>query len=420
MTNLDANRQFATEVVRRLAAAGHQSLWAGGCVRDFMLNRTPGDFDVATTARPDQVRAIFGQKRTLAVGESFGVIVVLGPRDVSPVEVATFRTEGPYLDGRRPDSVEFCTPQEDAQRRDFTINGMFFDPLTEQVHDFVGGMTDVQAGVIRAIGDPAARFAEDKLRLLRAVRFTATLGFRLDETTSLAIAQHAESIKVVSAERIGQELRRMLSHRNRSQAVRLMRDLHLLSQIVPELCVAWTEANSEDQSLAAIAHLGEVSFEAATATLLHPLIIGGENMKQRTSGVKAICKRLRLSNEEIDRIVWIVDNLSQLDGLTSAPQARIKRLLSQPGAVELLAVSQAIRLAYELETHDVEFATRVLETTPPDQLKPPPIVTGATLRAWGLEPGPRFRVILDNLYDRQLNGEIGDLAAARAAFAADD
>lgn len=416
MTDLDANRKFAIEVVRKLTDAGHKSLWAGGCVRDFMLNRTPGDFDVATTARPDQVRAIFSHQRTLAVGASFGVIVVLGPGQVSPVEVATFRTEGVYLDGRRPDSVEFCTPEEDARRRDFTINGMFFDPLTEQVHDFVGGMVDLQAGVIRAIGDPAARFDEDKLRMLRAVRFTATLGFRLDEQTALAVTKHAESIKVVSAERIAQELRRMLSHRNRSQAIRLMRDLHLLAEIIPELTAEWSQNPNAERLLAAISHLEDVSFEAAAATLLHGLIQNGAESKQRTGRVNAICKRLRLSNDEIDRIVWIVDNLDQIEGLRGASQARIKRLLSQPGAAELIAVSAAIRLANEHDTGDVDFAKRVLETTSPVELKPPPIVTGATLRSWGLEPGPSFKVILECMYDRQLNGGLRDLSDARAIF----
>ncbi len=417
MPTLDDNRQFATDVVRKLAAAGHKSLWAGGCVRDFMLNRTPGDFDVATTARPDQVRKIFGHKRTLAVGANFGVIVVLGPKSVSPVEVATFRTEGPYLDGRRPESVEFCTPEEDAQRRDFTINGMFFDPLKEQVHDFVGGMQDLQAGVLRAIGDPAARFDEDKLRMLRAVRFTATLGFRLDSETAVAVERHAESIKVVSAERIAQELRRMLSHHNRGQAVRLMRDVNLLQQVLPEVMQLWSDQKTAETTLAAVSHLEDAaSFESAAATLMHQLVDIGDDHKQRTRTLNEICHRLRLSNDETNRIVWLVHNLREIAGLSSASQARIKRLLCQPGAAELLGVSRAVALSKEESTDDVDFAAKFLASHSEDELKPAPIVTGGTLREWGMTPGPKFKVILDDMYDRQLNGEIHDLAEAKTVF----
>ncbi len=205
MPPTDRNREFAGEVVSRLKQAGHQALWAGGCVRDYLLGRVPKDYDVATDARPEEVRQIFGHRRTLAVGASFGVIVVRGPRGVADVEVATFRTEGPYLDGRRPESVTFATPEEDAKRRDFTINGMFFDPLAQQVLDYVGGERDLGAGIVRAIGDPHDRVREDKLRMLRAVRFAANLDFELDPITASAVREMADQLTVVSAERITQE-----------------------------------------------------------------------------------------------------------------------------------------------------------------------------------------------------------------------
>src|SRR5690606_34637150 len=234
----DANplRIFATDVVRQLTDAGYVALWAGGCVRDLMLGRAPQDYDVATNARPEQVREVFGRRRTHAVGESFGVILVLeSGRKGRQVEVATFRTEGVYSDGRRPDSVEFCTPEEDARRRDFTINGMFFDPLHERVLDYVGGEADLGQGIVRAIGDAHDRMSEDKLRMLRAVRFTATFDFHLDETTAAAIRSMAGEIRVVSWERITQELQKMLVDQHRERAIRLCHDLGLLGIILPEL-----------------------------------------------------------------------------------------------------------------------------------------------------------------------------------------
>ena len=239
MTTSSPAREFAVEIVRKLRAAGHTALLAGGCVRDLLLGREPKDFDVATTARPEQVRDLFGHRRTLAVGASFGVIVVVPPRgsEAGQVEVATFRTEGPYQDGRRPESVAFCTPEEDAQRRDFTINGMFYDPVEARVLDFVGGEADLAARVLRAIGDPHARMREDKLRMLRAVRFAATLDFMLDEVTAAAVREMAHEIVVVSHERIAQELRRMLVDTHRRRAVELCDSVGLLSVILPEVAI---------------------------------------------------------------------------------------------------------------------------------------------------------------------------------------
>ncbi|MBL9124924.1 MAG: CCA tRNA nucleotidyltransferase, partial [Planctomycetaceae bacterium] len=195
-------RDFALGVVQRLVEAGYIAYWAGGCVRDQLLGRIPKDYDVATNAAPDQVRQIFGRRRTHAVGAAFGVITVAGPPGAGHVEVATFRRDLAYSDGRRPDAVEYSSPVEDASRRDFTINGLFFDPLAAQIIDFVGGQADLERGVIRAIGDPAARIVEDKLRMLRAVRFAATFGFELEPETRAAVAAPAAELPVVSAERI--------------------------------------------------------------------------------------------------------------------------------------------------------------------------------------------------------------------------
>jgi poly(A) polymerase len=214
-----SQREFALDVVKRLRDAGHNALWAGGCVRDQLLGLSPKDYDVATSALPDAVRDLFGRRRTLAVGASFGVITVLGGKPLEPIEVATFRTDGDYRDGRRPESVAFTDAEHDAQRRDFTINGLFYDPLEERVVDYVGGVADIEARVVRAIGDPRRRFGEDKLRMLRAVRFAATYGFALDPDTLAAIRDMAAGVTAVSGERIGGELRRVLTHRLRRRGV---------------------------------------------------------------------------------------------------------------------------------------------------------------------------------------------------------
>ena len=198
-------RQFAREITAKLQEAGYQALWAGGCVRDQMLGKEPKDYDVATSARPEQVRELFGHKRTLPIGASFGVITVLGPKSAGQIEVATFRRDADYSDGRRPDAVEFTDAREDALRRDFTINGMFYDPVHDRVEDYVGGVEDLKKKVIRAIGNPHERIYEDKLRMLRAVRFSSTYGFEIDPATLDAIRQHAHEIKIVSGERIGAE-----------------------------------------------------------------------------------------------------------------------------------------------------------------------------------------------------------------------
>ena len=401
---------------------------AGGCVRDMLLGREPKDYDVATTARPEQVRTLFGQGRTLAVGASFGVIVVLPPRgsDAGQVEVATFRTEGPYLDGRRPESVAFCTPEEDAKRRDFTINGMFYDPIEARVLDFVGGEADLAARVIRAIGDPHDRMREDKLRMLRAVRFTATLDFALDETTAAAVREMAEQITVVSAERIAQELRRMLVDAHRRRAVELCESVGLLEVILPELTAAWLESRSKNPSppaplpaepgrgvklktdskqvdvraktLAMLPLLASPSFELALATLLHSL--------PARPVAHDLCRRLKLSNEETDRIVWLV---AHQDDLTEAPSlslARLKRTLAHPYRDDLISLTRVHRLALRADMQPVLFVDEYLARTPQTVIDPPPLITGDDLKSLGLKPGPDFKTLLDTIRDAQLNDQI--------------
>src|SRR5436190_4202816 len=228
-------RAFALEIAQKLRGAGFEALWAGGCVRDELLGLVPKDYDVATSATPDQIRNLFGHRRTLPIGASFGVITVLGPREAGQIEVATFRTDAAYSDGRHPDAVTFTTAEHDAQRRDFTINGLFYDPIAEKVVDYVGGQNDLQARIVRAIGDPRSRLSEDKLRLLRAVRFAATFNFAIDSETLAAIQDMAPEINTVSPERIGMEIRRMLIDPNRAQALSLLLETKLLAHVLPEV-----------------------------------------------------------------------------------------------------------------------------------------------------------------------------------------
>ena len=256
-------REFAVEVVTKLRSDGFEALWAGGCVRDQLIGIEPKDYDVATNATPEQVILLFGKHKTVPVGVSFGVVMVLGPtRAHGQVEVATFRADGEYLDGRRPSAVSFCSSEEDAKRRDFTINGMFFDPVSEEVIDFVGGKQDLQAGVVRAIGDPVARFTEDKLRMLRAVRFASTYKFELDPATATAIKTLGSELVQVSAERIAQELLRMFAHRTRAVSLKQLYATGLIGVLFPALLKASSVATASDEYIEQVCqHISRLQIE---------------------------------------------------------------------------------------------------------------------------------------------------------------
>ena len=390
-------RDFAVDVVRKLRAAGHVALFAGGCVRDLLLGRQSKDFDVATTAKPDEVRTIFGHRRTLAVGASFGVIVVVGPREVGHVEVATFRSDGNYADGRRPDSVEFCSPEEDAKRRDFTINGMFFDPIDERVLDYVGGEVDLAARIVRAIGDPHDRVREDKLRMLRAIRFTATLEFALDPATADAVQQMSSELIVVSAERIAQELKKMLIDVHRRRAIELAQEMRLLRIVIPELDPL--QRSSEwNETLRRLELLDHPGFELAFAAVLMSLAA--------KPTVNDICRRLKLSNDEIDRIVWLCAHQHDLDDASQLSLATLKKCLAHPFRKDLLGLIEADRKATSSSLEPIEFCRAFLAETPPEEIDPPPFVTGDDLISMGYRPGPRFKQVLDTVRDAQLNLEL--------------
>jgi poly(A) polymerase len=397
MSAFSPQRQFAIEIVGKLRSAGHVALFAGGCVRDALLGREAKDYDVATTARPEEVRKIFGHKRTLAVGASFGVIMVLGPQGAGQVEVATFRTEGAYLDGRRPESVEYCTPEEDAKRRDFTINGMFFDPIEECVLDYVGGTADLTAKIVRAIGAPHERVKEDKLRMLRAVRFAATLDFSLDPTTADAVRELSSELVIVSAERIAQEMKKMLVDVHRRRAIELADDVGLIRIVFPELDPI--RHQSEWQiTLRRLDLLQRPSFELALAALLKPL--------EDKPVVEKMCRRLKLSNDEIDRTVWLVAHQDDLDDAPRLSLAALKRTLAHCYGGDLLKLVRADRIASSSNLEAIEFCEGFLAKTPVDVLDPVPFVTGDDLIAMGFRPGPRFKSVLFLIRDAQLNLKI--------------
>ncbi|MBL8848252.1 MAG: CCA tRNA nucleotidyltransferase [Planctomycetaceae bacterium] len=415
MSAAEPARNFATAVVQKLHDAGHVALFAGGCVRDLLMGRQPQDYDVATDARPDQVRELFGHRKTLAVGESFGVVIVLGPRVEGQhlkVETATFRSEGAYLDGRRPDpdQIRFTTAEEDARRRDFTINGMFYDPLAGEVRDYVGGEPDVRAGIIRAIGRPQDRMQEDKLRMLRAIRFAATLDFEIEPATADAVQEMAPQLTVVSVERITQELTKMLVNRHRRRAVRLAQQLALLPVMLPEIAdqAAADNPGPWTHILDMLDGLETPGFELALATLLQrlPASGSGKRDRDRAGTVTAITRRLRLSNEQGERVVWLVAHQQDLAEAPQLPAARLKRVLSHPFAGDLLAFMRADVRARRGDATTVEFVERYLAETPADVLNPPPLVTGADLIALGLKPGPDFQSLLERLRDEQLEGRV--------------
>ena len=376
----------------QLRKAGFEALWAGGCVRDQLLGRQAKDFDVATTATPEEIRAAFGHRRTVDVGAAFGVIKVLGPKGAADVEVATFRQDATYSDGRHPDAVQFSTAEVDAQRRDFTINGLFYDPVEDAVIDYVGGQDDLARGIVRAIGDPHARFGEDKLRLLRAVRFAASFDFQLDPDTRTAIEAMAAEVTVVSAERIAGEMRLMLVHPRRARAIDMLAEVELLAAVLPELefgddpaartptgrlaTEAWVA------SLEVLDCLATVEFPPSLAALLHPFV--------DAAGCQVICRRWKLSNHDTARACWLIENQHALDGAEHAHWPRLQRILIQPGIEDLLALDEAMRKAAGKSLDDIEFCRERL-AWPRDQLDPPPLATGDDLVAHGVPRGKHYQ-----------------------------
>lgn len=398
-------RQRAIEVVQKLHAAGFQAFFAGGCVRDQIMGSPPEDYDIATSARPEQVLRLF--PRSAQVGAAFGVVMVkLRGRSM---EVATFRSDGVYSDGRRPDSVEFTTAEQDAQRRDFTCNGLFFDPIRKVLIDYVGGQADIGAKILRAIGDPAQRFREDHLRMMRAIRFAARFGFTIEPTTWAAIADNAAHLSDISRERIGQEFRKILIHSQRHSAVNLLIDSGLLNSF-------WSgplKPNSAANTLKRLTALPATSsFPVALAALILDLAPSlHEDSTISIDHIPRLQNNLALSGLETQYTQWLLTNLPLLEHWQNMRLAAFKRLLAHAWSDELLVLYATGHADDEQAT----LLTQRLRELKAQPLAPDRFVTGDDLILLGAQPGVLFKTWLEELYDRQLENEFPDRASALEA-----
>ncbi len=409
----EAARAFAIRVVERLRTAGYETYWAGGCVRDELLGRIPADYDVATAASPDTVRAVFGKGRTLAVGAAFGVITVLGPRGAGQVEVATFRADAPYTDGRHPAGVTFCSAREDAQRRDFTINGLFLDPLTGDVQDFVAGRTDLAAGIVRAIGVPAMRFGEDHLRMLRAIRFAAFFGFALEEETRSAIERMTHLVATVSPERIAAELRGMVSRTGRRRALELLLDTGLAGEVLVEVAPGPGAADDRRERYLEAARIIDALDEPSLPQALAAL---AEGCDPGVTGL--VATRLRLSNQESKTAAWLHDALADVGRATAAdlrqaPWSSVQPWLAHPSGPLLADLLRARAVCGRGDAEAAAWFT-AHAARPRSELDPAPLVTGDELLAAGVPAGRPIGAALARIRRLQLDGAIATRAEALA------
>jgi poly(A) polymerase len=443
-------REFAISIVGALREHGHQAYLVGGCVRDLVLGREPADYDVATDAAPDEVMRIFPE--TYAVGAQFGVVLVPVPKDQrqpkqngsteianeefalghhhkSCVEVATFRCDVGYSDGRHPDEVRFSRdPREDVQRRDFTINGLLLDPIQNEVLDYVGGQEDLKSKVIRAIGDPAVRFAEDKLRMLRAVRFAARFGYTIDPATLAAIQRLAPQIHQVSRERVRDELTRMLIEGRARRAFELLDETGLLREVLPEIeAMKRVEQPPEfhpegDVFVHTLLMLEKLPYSCPAAlawgVLLHDVgkpptfrrapdrIRFDEHARVGTKMAEAICRRLRFSNEETKQISALVENHMRFADVERMNPSTFKKFIRLPHFEQHLELHRIDCESSHRNLRLYNFTRETMSALPPEEVRPTPLVTGDDLIAAGYSPGPQFKEILGAVEDAQLNGRL--------------
>jgi poly(A) polymerase len=428
-TQPGAKQRAAYEIVIMLREEGYQAYLAGGCVRDLLLGREAKDYDVATNALPDAVLALF--PKTFAVGAHFGVVLVASEIDGEEVvtEVATFRNDGVYSDGRHPDAVRFSDrAEEDVLRRDFTINGMLLDPLSREVLDFVGGRADLAAGLVRAIGDPAQRFEEDKLRMLRAVRFAARFEFAVEARTLAAMQALAGKIDQVSRERIREELTRMLTEGHARTAFLLLDEIGLLKEVLPEISRMKGVAQPPEfhpegdvwvHTLLLLEKLAAgCSATLAWGTLLHDVgkpptyreapdrIRFDGHAEVGTRMAEAILKRLRFSNEDCHQILLLVENHMRFGDVKKMKDSTLKRFFRLPGFEEHLELHRLDCLSSHRKLELYEYAKERYEHMPTEQVRPKLLVTGADLIEAGYAPGPRFKEMLAAAEDAQLEGTI--------------
>ncbi len=425
-------RDEAVAIVRRLRAAGHEAFWVGGSVRDLLRGVDPKDFDIVTSARPQEVQSLF--PRTAPVGARFGVVLVV--ENDRPYEVATFRTEADYDDGRHPARVAFATAAEDVQRRDFTVNGLLMDPETGRIVDYVEGRGDIERRLIRTIGAPDERFAEDRLRMLRAVRFAAALDFTIDADTFAAIQRHASAIRGISAERIREEISRLLTSGGARRGMELLAASGLLAELLPEVAALkgvdqppafHPEGDVWEHTLRMLALLpGDADARLAWAALLHDVgkadtrfedaagvhFYGHVQEGERIAAL--ILQRLRFSGEERSTVLALVREHMRFMNVREMRPNRLKRFLRMPDFALHLELHRLDCLGSHGLLENYEFCRGKLKEYSAEELRPAPLLTGRDLIGMGCTPGPLFKEILDAVEDAQLGGEIATAEEARA------
>src|SRR3990167_1100447 len=461
-------KQNALEIVKTLQKHGYKAFFAGGCVRDMIMGKESEDYDIATSAIPEDIMKLF--ERTIPVGVQFGVVIVV--KDGHNFEVATFRTEGSYSDGRHPDYVAFSTPEDvekrrvfainclpydagenelldyvafstpedDEKRRDFPINCLLYDPVKNEILDYVGGQEDISKGIIRATGNPIERFTEDKLRMIRAARFACRFDFPIHEDTQRAIIQLAKNIHVVSAERIREELEKMLTGINPHIGIKLLDELHLLQEILPEVSGMKGVRQPENfhpegdvfiHTLLCLSKLAPVqgqgmersSWMLAMGILLHDIgktITFEEsdrirfNLHEKVGAdmTAKICDRLKTSNAEKDRIVWLVLKHLYFKDAQKMRLSKLKRLFAEEGYPALAELCRIYALASSGDLSDYHYCQEMFSKLSHEEVKPKPLITGHDLIDMGLKPGPVFKDILTKIEDEQLEGNVTTKEAA--------
>jgi tRNA nucleotidyltransferase (CCA-adding enzyme) len=431
---VNSSREIATGIVQQLQAAGFAAFWVGGCVRDFLIGREPDDFDIATDARPEQIEKNF--KHTIAVGKKFGVIVVV--ENGHNFQVAAFRAESDYQDGRRPEKIHFADAKADALRRDFTVNGLFYDPISKKIHDWVGGEKDLRAKIIRTIGKPEERFAEDHLRLLRAVRFAAQLNFEIEPKTFTAIQTLAPKIKIISAERIRDELIKLFLPPHAARGLELLRGSGLLEQILPELtatiaCEQSPDYHPEGTVFEHIKLMLEKLPSNANellpwTVLLHDIAKPATVERDSRTGAihfyghekigaemaRQILNRLRFPRKQVDEIVACVRQHMQFKDVKQMRKATLRRLLLRetfPLELELHKLD-CLGSHGNLELYD--FLIRQAEELKTKPEIRPPLLTGNDLVALGMKPGPALGALLNEIREKQLAEELKTRRKAKA------
>jgi poly(A) polymerase len=428
-------QQHATAILRALREAGFEAYFVGGCVRDLLLGRQPADYDVTTNATPQQVMNLFPE--TYAVGAQFGVVLVPSADKDSSVEVATYRSDVSYSDGRHPDAVRFSqTAREDVERRDFTINGLLLDPISDEVLDYVGGRDDLKAKVIRTIGEADRRFGEDKLRMLRAVRFAARFGYTIEPATFHAIQKLASQIHQVSCERIADELNKMLTEGHARRAFELLDETSLLAQVLPEITAMKGVAQPPEyhpegdvwiHTLLLLDGLpAGCSRTLAWGALLHDVgkpptfrvapdrIRFDGHVEVGMKMAEEICRRLRFSNHDTEQIIALIEHHMRFGHVLRMKESTLKKFLRLPLFEEHLEQHRLDCLASHRDVSHYEFMREKLATIPPEVMRPAPLLTGKDLIAAGYQPGPRFKEILSVVEDAQLDGKLTTTANALA------